>query len=200
MKPLMTLGALLGTCLFVSAQDGGSPPQQRPQRQLPPNVIKEFDKDGDGQLSNEERTAMVDTMRAKSEERNKAMLEKYDADKDGKLNAEEAGKARSERQAELLKKYDKDGDGKLSNEERKAIPLTERGFGGPGGFGPGGRNGRPGKGGQSAQGGAPSQGGKPAAEAKPSDAPTKPVEPTEPAKPAAPAEANEKPADAPKAE
>jgi hypothetical protein len=182
MKPLMTLGALLGTCLFISAQDGGQQPPQRPQRQLPPEVIKEFDKDGDGKLSDEERTAMRDTMRAKMEEQRKATLEKYDADKDGKLNKEEAEKARTERQAELLKKYDKDGDGKLSDEERKAIPLSERGFGGPGGFGPGGRGGRGGRGGQ---GGAPGQDGKPGGDAKPTEKP---------------ADAPAKPADAPKAE
>ena len=58
----------------------------------------------------------------------KKMLEKYDADKDGKLNEEERGKAREEmkkhfkeRRAEMLKKFDKDGDGKLSEEERKAL-------------------------------------------------------------------------------
>lgn len=188
MKPLMTLGALLGTCLFVSAQD--APPRpERPQRQLPPELIKEYDKDGDGKLSDDERTAMRDAMRARGEAQRKATLEKYDADKDGKLSKEEAEKARTERQAEMLKKYDKDADGKLSVEERRAIPYSERGFGGPGG--PGGR-----RGGRGGEGGAPGQDGKPGGDAKPTekpaDAPEKPAEPTE--KPA------DKPAEAPKAE
>lgn len=55
-------------------------------------IIKKFDKDGDGQLSEQERA-----------------------------DAREAFKAKmAERKAELIKKYDKDGDGKLSEEERKA--------------------------------------------------------------------------------
>lgn len=118
---------------------------------------------------------MRDAMRAKGEEQRKAMLEKYDADKDGKLSKEEAEKARTERQAEMLKKYDKDGDGKLSVEERRAIPFSERGFGGAGGFGRGGRGG---------EGGAPGR-GRPEGDAKPTEKP---------------AEAPAKPAEAPKAE
>ncbi len=61
----------------------------------------------------------------------KQMLEKFDADKDGKLSEEERTKAREsmrgqggpggERFAELMKKFDKDGDGKLSEEERAAL-------------------------------------------------------------------------------
>lgn len=163
MKPLMTLGALLGTCLFVSAQDGGQQRPQRPQRQLPPELIKQYDKDGDGQLSDDERKAMRDAMQAKREEQQKALLEKYDADKDGKLSKEEMDKARADHEAELLKKYDKDGDGKLSEEERKAIPFNERGFGGP--FGRGGRGGRGG------QDGKPGEDGKPGGDSKPAEKP-----------------------------
>jgi Ca2+-binding EF-hand superfamily protein len=54
----------------------------------------------------------------------KQLIERFDKDKDGKLNAEEraaaaaAGKARK---AEILKRFDKDKDGKLNAEERKAL-------------------------------------------------------------------------------
>lgn len=61
----------------------------------------------------------------------KQMLEKFDADKDGKLSEEERTKAREsmraqggpggERFAEMIKKFDKDGDGKLNEEERTAL-------------------------------------------------------------------------------
>ncbi len=60
------------------------------------------------------------------------LLEKYDANKDGKLSGEEmktlaeAGKKDFEaKKADFLKKYDKDGDKKLSKEEWNAV-KTER--------------------------------------------------------------------------
>lgn len=47
----------------------------------------------------------------------KEILEKFDADKDGKLSKEEREAARAARE----KEFDKDGDGKLSDEEKKAM-------------------------------------------------------------------------------
>ncbi len=47
----------------------------------------------------------------------KEVLEKFDADKDGKLNKEEREAARAARE----KEFDKDGDGKLNDEEKKAM-------------------------------------------------------------------------------
>lgn len=146
-KTLITLGLLLGASLFASAQDPA--PKRPPGGKLPPALLKEFDKDGDGKLSEDERKAMREAMEARMKERRQKMLEKYDADGDGKLSEEEIAKARADRQAEMLKKYDKDGDGKISEEERAAIPPAERGPGGPGG--PGGRRG--GKGGEGGPGG-----------------------------------------------
>ena len=56
------------------------------------------------------------------------LLEKYDADGDGKLSAEElkavqadAQKLHEAKKAEILSKFDKDGDGKLSDDELKAM-------------------------------------------------------------------------------
>ena len=126
----MTLGVLVGTCLIASAQDE----PQRPKRQMgppPPEVVKEFDKDGDGTLSDDERKAMREAMEARMTERRKEMLEKFDTDKDGKLSEEERKNAREAHHAEMLKKFDKDGDGKLSEEERAAMPKHPRRPGGP---------------------------------------------------------------------
>ena len=53
------------------------------------------------------------------------VLEKFDADKDGKLNKEEREAARAAREKEF------DKDGKLSEEERKAIPQRPKGDRGP---------------------------------------------------------------------
>lgn len=127
-KSLIAMGILAGSCIAAQAQDK----PQRPGRQgPPPQVIKEFDKDGNGQLSEEERTTMRETLQSRMQERRKEMLEKFDADKDGKLSPEELSKARDAQKAEMLKKYDKDGDGELSAEERAAMPMPERRPGGP---------------------------------------------------------------------
>ena len=51
----------------------------------------------------------------------KKLIEKFDKDGDGKLNAEERKAAGEARKAEFLKRFDKDGDGKISPEEKKAV-------------------------------------------------------------------------------
>jgi hypothetical protein len=137
----ITLGTLIGSSLIVSAEDEPKRPQ-RPMGPPPAAVLKEFDKDGDGKLSEDERTAMREAMKAKMEERKKEMLAKYDADGDGTLSDDEKAKAMADRKAEMLKKFDTDGDGVLNPEERAKIPKR------PGGPGPrpGGPGRRPGGG------------------------------------------------------
>jgi len=58
-----------------------------------PAVVKEFDKDGDGKLSDAEKSTAKETLKKRHEEK----------------------------RAEMIKKFDKDGDGKLSKEEHKAM-------------------------------------------------------------------------------
>ena len=76
------------------------------------------------------------------------MLEKFDADKDGKLNDDEKAAMREEVKKKMLEKFDKDGDGKLNEEElaelRKTMPHHPGGPKRPKGNGDGPR---PGKGG-----------------------------------------------------
>ncbi len=101
--------------------DGGR--NNRGPRRPSEDMLKKYDKDGDGKLSEDE-------MKAMREAREKEMLEKYDADKDRKLNEEERKKMEAENprrgggffqpSPEILKKYDKNGDGKLDDDERKA--------------------------------------------------------------------------------
>jgi hypothetical protein len=62
----------------------------------------------------------------------KETLEKYDADKDGKLSEEEAAKAKADAAAKgretrkkNLEKYDADGDGKLSEAEKEKRKADE---------------------------------------------------------------------------
>jgi EF hand len=145
---LLTLGVLIGTCSFAAAQDPAAPPPpppaeagkpprgDRPQREIPPALLKKYDKDADGKLSPEERKTMQD-------ERKAEMLKKYDKDGDGKLSEEENKTMREDQQAKrkaLLEKYDANKNGKLDPEETKAaadageeIPMGGRGPGGGGG-------------------------------------------------------------------
>tara|TARA_R100001460_G_scaffold21044_7_gene43127 strand:- start:150 stop:503 length:354 start_codon:yes stop_codon:yes gene_type:complete len=50
----------------------------------------------------------------------KQWIEKFDKNKDGKLDEAERKVAAAARKKMLLQKFDKDGDGKLNSEERKA--------------------------------------------------------------------------------
>ncbi|HMJ67058.1 MAG TPA: hypothetical protein VK615_17070 [Candidatus Binatia bacterium] len=60
----------------------------------------------------------------KKEKRSK-QIEKYDTNKDGKLDKSERQAMRKDRESDL-KKYDKDGDGKLDKSERKAARADQR--------------------------------------------------------------------------
>jgi hypothetical protein len=82
--------------------------------------FEEFDTDGDGRLSKEERA----TARTRRHERR---LEEFDADGDGQLSKEEQATARARRHERHLKEFDADGDGKLTGEEKeRARDARER--------------------------------------------------------------------------
>jgi Ca2+-binding EF-hand superfamily protein len=147
---LITLGALVGTCTFATAQDKPKRPDG-PKREVPAEMLEKFDADKDGKLSDDETKAMHEAMKARMEERKAKMLEKYDADKSGELSDTEKEAMKADMQARhkaLIEKYDADKDGKLSREEVKAArdageELPPMGLGpGPGGKrGPGGKKG-----------------------------------------------------------
>ncbi|MBL9138079.1 MAG: efflux RND transporter periplasmic adaptor subunit [Verrucomicrobiales bacterium] len=72
----------------------------------PEEMVKQFDKDGDGQLNDEERQAMRAAMGARFGQ--------------GGPGGQGGGRGGFNRE-EMLKQYDKDGDGQLSEEERAAM-------------------------------------------------------------------------------
>ena len=80
----IVLAALTAGSLAASAQDGERP--QRPGRggpggggfRLPPEVIKEFDKDGDGKLNEEEGKAAREALQARREEARKKLIAEFD--------------------------------------------------------------------------------------------------------------------------
>lgn len=118
--------------------------------------IAQFDKDGDGTLSDEERRAMMEQMRAEwrarmdkngdgevdADERLDAMLEsgrgrrlaeRFDADGDGTLSDAERqalkdsmAQREAEREQRRIDRYDQDGDGVLSPEEEAAAREAEQ--------------------------------------------------------------------------
>ena len=128
------------------AQTDPAPEKTRPEHsgRMGPRMqemIKRFDKDGDGKLNEEEKAAARAEMRKEGGGRpgggrmHEEILKRFDKDGDGKLNdAERAAfeKAWDERmknggqggpgggrmREEMIKRFDKDGDGKLNDAER----------------------------------------------------------------------------------
>ena len=97
-------------------------------------ILKRYDKNGDGKLDDDEvATAMdenrksADTdrgkMRDRLKERQQVWLKEFDKDGDGKLDAaeratmEQALRSRMDKNPGMLKRFDTDGDGKLSDAE-----------------------------------------------------------------------------------
>ena len=77
----------------------------------------------------------------------KQWLEKFDANKDGKLDKEERELLIAYRKAEFMKKFDKNGDGKICDKEKKAAAeaMKRRRGGKPDGKGPKGKGKKPAK-------------------------------------------------------
>jgi Ca2+-binding EF-hand superfamily protein len=87
-----------------------------------------FDENGDGQLSSDERTAMVDAFEARCRQVHARVLERFDADGSGKLEqterqaAFEALRARVQAHRQtLLSEYDSNTNGVLDDGERLAL-------------------------------------------------------------------------------
>jgi hypothetical protein len=164
MKTTITCFALALAGMFTaSAQENPEGPRRGPggDRQVPPAILKEFDKDGDGKLNAEESQAARTAMQARREEARKKMLAEFDTDKDGELNEEERKAMRTAMEAKrkaLIEKYDADKDGKLSPAEIKA--ARDAGEELPPMLNPGGRRGQGGE-------GRPARGERPARPARP---------------------------------
>ena len=124
MKIISTIILALSLCCGLSAEPekkgkkGG--PDGRPSRE---QMLKKFDKDGDGKLSEDEKGELRKVMASRGRKLPPHLMEKFDKDGDGKLNEDEraeARKAMEARRQEMIEKFDKDGDGKLNPEERRA--------------------------------------------------------------------------------
>jgi Ca2+-binding EF-hand superfamily protein len=97
-------------------------------------VVERFDSDGDGDLSEDERAALVDEF-GDPTERFDLLVSIYDTDASGELEASELDAVKTDiearcesRREALLERFDADGDGTLDDEERDAArdALRER--------------------------------------------------------------------------
>ena len=121
-KLLITLALLTGFALI--AAEGEERQHKGPKHKGPKankeEILKKFDKDGDGKLSEDERAAVREAMKAKMDAKKAEILAKFDKDGNGELSEDERAAAREAKKAEILTKFDKDGDGKLNDAERAA--------------------------------------------------------------------------------
>jgi len=90
-------------------------------------MIKKYDVDGDGKLSDSERATMRADFAAKRAAMKQKMLDKYDLNKDGKLDPAERKLMREQKLETRFKKLDANGDGVVSFEEFKAGNLARHG-------------------------------------------------------------------------
>ena len=110
MKKVLLLISVLSlvTGIIAKPEKGGKKPgsgEGRPSRE---EVMKKFDKDGDGKLNEDERAEARKAMEARRAE----MIEKFDKDGDGKLNEEE-------RKAAMASRTKPGGEGKPEGKGKK---------------------------------------------------------------------------------
>jgi Ca2+-binding EF-hand superfamily protein len=90
-------------------------------------IMKKYDTNGDGVLSDAEKAQMRADFQAKRAAMKQKMLQKYDLNHDGKLDAAERKLMREDQLEARFKKLDKNGDGMVSFEEFKAGNMARHG-------------------------------------------------------------------------
>ncbi|MCD6364802.1 MAG: hypothetical protein J7M14_02900 [Planctomycetes bacterium] len=97
------------------------------------DLLRKYDTDKDGKLSDEERQAAFQQMQAESRQN---MIDRYDTDADGKLSRQERRAMRREQRAPWndavrrwsLRDFDTNGDGELDEQEKAATAAFSRKF------------------------------------------------------------------------
>ena len=130
---LISTAAALVIASAAQAQDD---PTDREQRRA--EIREQYDANGDGVLSVDERRALHDARDGRQRGKKKRRLEHFDTDGDGQLSESErtaAREVRRERRARALERFDADGDGQLSGSEIGAARSARGGRGHRGGRG-----------------------------------------------------------------
>jgi Ca2+-binding EF-hand superfamily protein len=139
-----TLFLILSPLPTLSAQENMTGPAAQRASKRADELLKRFDKNGDGKLDDDERAEAKDlTMKEQVdrqmtraaalpgglEQFRKEVLEMFDRNRDGRLDDEERNLAQkfAEQQQEgadaLKKRFDKNGDGKLDDDERSRVDV-----------------------------------------------------------------------------
>ncbi len=124
-KSLVILAASFGIISAAIAQEAKP---EKPQKELSPEVVAKYDKDGDGQLNEEESAAAKSAQGEKKIGKKRAeILKKFDKDGDGELNKEEQDAVRADKKQKLIEQFDEDKDGKLNETEKaKMMELIQK--------------------------------------------------------------------------
>lgn len=137
-----TAGLVVALCSSVAmAQEAvktNAAPAFKRQKPGSEEMLKRFDTDDDGTLSEAERQAMHEAMPKQRNRRagpprqrhsREEVMKRFDTDGDGVLSEVERAAMHTERERlreENRKRFDADGDGQLSEEERKTMHETLR--------------------------------------------------------------------------
>lgn len=111
------------------ATDSAAPRTERPARRA--RLLEQYDTDKDGHLSESERQAAGNHLKAKGQVLRDRVREQFDADKDGKLSDTERQTAKATLQEKgsalrtrALEQFDANKDGQLSEEERATLKAA----------------------------------------------------------------------------
>lgn len=154
----VSLSILTATLFAIPAPAGADTKPQNSQAEQPDRLgerrgelIRRFDKNGDGRLDEDEKATAHAAMRREDEKRGagkqgkdgarmKQMLKRFDKDGDGRLNEAERAEAQKARKQfeqnggpakmreQVLKRFDRNGDGKLDQAERSAAKEFSAGI------------------------------------------------------------------------
>ena len=95
------------TTMFLTATLFAAPSENRDPAARKAEILKKFDKDGDGKLSDTEKASLRSEMQSRRGGRDRKQWT-------------------PEQRNEMLKKFDKDGNGELSDDERAAVREAMR--------------------------------------------------------------------------
>ena len=123
MKTTILSLSILALTPLCFAQGGGD----KPKRKGPPpaHIIEKFDTDGDGELNAAEKTA-AKAHREEMKAEIQSIRASYDSDGDGQLTDSEKEAFRAEMKARAIEKFDANGDGQLSAEEMPLRPRGKK--------------------------------------------------------------------------
>lgn len=115
MKKTITTLAILAFTPLCFAQ-GGEKERKGSKKALPSHIIEKYDTDGDGALNETERAAAKEAREARMAEM-KQVRDSYDVDGNGELDEAEKEAFKAHVKEKMIERFDADGDGALNADE-----------------------------------------------------------------------------------